>query len=877
MITYNYTGTLLTSISDKAGRQLLIGYTGSHITSVTDPNVTPHRTVTYEYNDGNGNLTDVVDVNGGTTHYIYDPSHRMTVMKDPYCMVGGPWCLGTRNQYDSSNRVTAQTDQMGRTTTFAYSGDPSSATGATTMIIDPKGNVTLDTYEYGVRVSETKGYGTSSAATTTYRYDSATVQPISVTDPNGHTTTMSYDSQGNLLTEQDALANPPATYTYNSLNEALTATDPQGVETTNTYDGVGNLTKVSTPCSDCSPSGTQVTTYTICEAASCTVGSNTYRQGDVEAMTDPDAKTWRYGYDAYGDRTSATDPLGDTNSSNYNADGWLLSTVAPKGNVTACGCASQYTTTYSYIVPATTTTDEFGDVQTITDPLGHVTTYGYDANRNKTLVKDANGNVTTYGYDFDNEETHIVRPGAPSTTLTTDYNPDGTILDQKDGKGNAIQNYTYDPLAHVRTITDALGHVTTYFYDAVGNELAKQDPGGNCIFTPLSGCTIMAYNADNELTSITYTDHLTPNVTNITYDADGQRTGMTDGTGTSSWTWDSLHRMTSYTNGAGAKSRYGYDIKGQETSILYPDGLLVTRGFDDAGRMSSVTVWISLGYTMTFAYGFNSNLTKTTLPSGTGIVDTDTYDNADNLTKISDKKGAATIFAATYKRDADNQVTSDSSATAKVGKYAYTPLNQLCYAGSANTKPCSSPPTSAYVYTLDAADNLMTTENAQHTGPAAQQFNSADELCWTVSGVSANACGTAPSGATTYTYDARGNRTGVQPPGFVGGCAGYDQADRLTSITVGGGSSCASPTTLGAYAYDGDGLRTSKTAGSTTTQFTWDESSGLPLLLQEQAVGSASPTAYIYGPNGLPIEQITSSGTPYWFHHDQLGSTACPE
>lgn len=33
------------------------------------------------------------------------------------------------------------------------------------------------------------------------------------------------------------------------------------------------------------------------------------------------------------------------------------------------------------------------------------------------------------------------------------------------------------------------------------------------------------------------------------------------------------------------------------------------------------------------------------------------------------------------------------------------------------------------------------------------------------------------------------------------------------------------------------------------------------------------PTAYITGPGGLPIEQITQNGTVRYFHHDQLGST----
>jgi RHS repeat-associated protein len=126
-------------------------------------------------------------------------------------------------------------------------------------------------------------------------------------------------------------------------------------------------------------------------------------------------------------------------------------------------------------------------------------------------------------------------------------------------------------------------------------------------------------------------------------------------------------------------------------------------------------------------------------------------------------------------------------------------------------------------------------------------------------------------GATTYSYDTRGNRTSKVPTLGSATCDAYDQANRLTAITTGTSSICAMPTTVSTYAYDGTGLRSSKTVGATMTQFAWDRSAGLPLLLQEK-VGTIA-TSYIYGPEGLPLEQITSTGTAYWYHHDQLGST----
>src|SRR5947207_7103544 len=126
----------------------------------------------------------------------------------------------------------------------------------------------------------------------------------------------------------------------------------------------------------------------------------------------------------------------------------------------------------------------------------------------------------------------------------------------KDGKGNAIQSYQSDSLAHVTTVTDALSNITTYFYDPYGNLLSKQDPGGNCAAQSPTGCTTYLYDAANQLTATTQSDGVTPNVSGITYDADGQRIGMSDGTGTSSWGWDSLHRMVSYTNGNGVQVQW---------------------------------------------------------------------------------------------------------------------------------------------------------------------------------------------------------------------------------------------------------------------------------------------------------------------------------
>jgi YD repeat-containing protein len=51
-------------------------------------------------------------------------------------------------------------------------------------------------------------------------------------------------------------------------------------------------------------------------------------------------------------------------------------------------------------------------------------------------------------------------------------------------------------------------------------------------------------------------------------------------------------------------------------TITYPNGQSAARHYDAAGRLDSFTDW--LGNQTAFAYDANSNLTTTTLPTGSG-------------------------------------------------------------------------------------------------------------------------------------------------------------------------------------------------------------------------------------------------------------------
>jgi RHS repeat-associated protein len=401
----------------------------------------------------------------------------------------------------------------------------------------------------------------------------------------------------------------------------------------------------------------------------------------------------------------------------------------------------------------------------------------------------------------------------------TSYDKAGNVAAQTNGLGKST-SYAYDSLNREISVTDPAGRTTHYGYDPAGNRTSVTDPQGRI--------ASYGYDAGNELTSISYSDGVTPNVT-YSYDADGQRTSMTDGTGTSTSTYDALHRLTADTQGDGETITYGYDLAGSLTSIAYPGGscttpasLCVTRAYDTAGRLTAVSDW--LGHTTKFGYDADANLTSETYPNG--VLATFTYDGADELTHIADAKGTSALLGLAYTHDKVGLITAENSAD-----YGYDAANRLI-SSTVGPTPLS----------YDQADQFT------GLGAATLGYNPASELTTQ----------TGPAGTTTYTYDKQGNRTSATPPSGPAANYTYDQAGRLTGFTQG--------STTASYSYDGNGLRTAKKVGTTTTPFAWDLAEGLPLIIQ------AGPTSYLTGPGGLPLEQVQGS-TVLYYHQGQLGST----
>lgn len=158
-------------------------------------------------------------------------------------------------------------------------------------------------------------------------------------------------------------------------------------------------------------------------------------------------------------------------------------------------------------------------------------------------------------------------------------------------------------------------------------------------------------------------------------------------------------------------------------------------------------------------------------------------------------------------------------------------------------------------YTYDAAGNIETDLFWHNT------FDAADQL------IAAEECSLPPHCKhRAYTYNGEGERTGATPPNGPATAYGYNKDEELISVQR--PEEGTTTKIEDSYAYNGEGVRTSQTVAGMKSYLIWDEAEGLPTLLDDGA------NSYIYGPEGLPIEQVNNStGAVVYMHHDQQGST----
>lgn len=835
---------------------------GKRVLTVTDP---AGRTKTYGY-EADGDLSTARDINGVLSTFTYEPDYPGA---PPHLLTSRVTGEGGSviNDYDGLTssfipRVVTQTIKVDRpntaypgkelrTTTFAYSGSPLTTSGGYTTVTDDHGAVTKYSYTLGELTSVVSNLGKPDEATTSFEVDGVLHRPTKITDPLGQVTTVSYTSLG----EISSITDPRGRVTelaYNSTGQLVCAVNAyqhnQGVTCPTGggalplgaaglgYDSYGNLTSTTDP-----------------NGHTTVLDRDPAHPQDVVTVTDPEGRVFTYSYDSYGNltRSRATPTAGVTLTAQaaYDTLSRVYCTVSPTQDAAGVVCPTTPTPTTwptgAERIEYQTTSDL---VSAYTNAKAGRTTFGYDNDANLTDVSNARG-TQSISYDLAHRPTQVTEAVGTTAAMTTKY-----LYDAQD----AYKSGTTPPCAAAdeplavscATVTDHAGKVTTSYYTARG-QLNRQTTPGNlsqratyrldgrpATVTLWGSRTLTAdYYADGLLKSITSS---VAGTTPVTYDyrADGVRTSMTDGTGSTSYGYDDAGLLTQVTNSNGTVG-YSWDTSNRLRTITYPSTRVVTRSYDGAGRFWKVDD--GAGHQTIFDLFPDGDIAKINYPNTLSA--TITRDQLGGmLTNTVKTSTGATKASLTWGRNNFGLVTSEAGT----GDTAQTSIN-YAYDDAWRMKTAAGGS-----YTFDTGNHLTALAGPTQTF----QTNGSGRLATQIDGNKTRAYGYTNGNLTSTTFTSGSGKVINSV---------YDGANRMTQATV---TPAGGTATAYSYGYDGDNLRLTRTTGGVTTKYHYSLADGLPLLISEGNLD------YIYGPDGLPIEQIGTDNTnPTYYTHDQHGDT----
>ena len=193
----------------------------------------------------------------------------------------------------------------------------------------------------------------------------------------------------------------------------------------------------------------------------------------------------------------------------------------------------------------------------------------------------AHGPGVTYQYDVLDHLTTATRGSVGSTDITTTltYDDAGRKTSMSDPDMGSW-SYAYDTMGNLIEQTDAKGQVECLYYDALNRLTGKYYT--NIRPCPASPTYNVAYQYDEGGASA---------------NAIGRRTSMYDASGSTSWTYDARGQVTSetqtITNGGTFLTQWGYNNADLVTSMIYPDGEVVTNDYNS--QMLPAKVYNNMG------------------------------------------------------------------------------------------------------------------------------------------------------------------------------------------------------------------------------------------------------------------------------------------
>lgn len=527
--------------------------------------------------DSNGNIQTQTDFNGNVTTYIYDLSRNLETKRVEAS--GKPEARTISTQWHSYWRLPVKLAEPKKLTTWIYNGDngvycaPTSATvpganGGT----QPIGVLCSQTEQATTDLTGSAGFSatvTGSPRTWAYTYDQngqvltangPRTDVADITTYTYYTDTTATHTVGDLASTQNALGHLTQYTAYDKNGRPLAITDPNnnpitlsytprgwlntssiaGATTTYDYDGVGQLTKLTRPD-----------------------GSFTeYHYDDAHrlmSINDTRGDSIKYQRDNAGNITQTDWINPDASYARsqrfaYDALGRLQNLIETRNGVDA-------TTTYGY--------DANGNRTTASDPKSQASTTTWDGlDRAKTLKDPLNG-LTQLIYDGQDRTSQVTAPNGAATSLIVDGLGNLTSENSAD---RGTRSATYDEAGNLKTLTDARNLQSATTYDALNRPLTVTYP--------------------NTGENVTYTWDTAAGCTN----GIGRLCQVTDSKGDVKYAYDARGNLTSETRTVGSLSfttQYSYDAADRLTTLIAPSGKVVTANLDMDGRITQVSTSVA--------------------------------------------------------------------------------------------------------------------------------------------------------------------------------------------------------------------------------------------------------------------------------------------
>ena len=572
---------------------------------------------------------------------------------------------------------------------------------------------------------------------------------------------------------------------------------------------------------------------------------------DSEQEEVPDVVT-SYEYDDWHNVTKVTKTVSDnTTVTQYNYDNYgnLEETRTTNGNLTQ--------------VTSSTYSDNGNVLVSTTDAAGKTTNYGYEAHTNRLLWVQYPGETaatrTNYVYDEMNRLVTVSTVTDQGETMTATY------------------SYVNDMLTTISTLK------TTYsiHYGTFAQRSNIQIGSKTLASYTYNQCNLEDDDASNDNNYLTKLAYGNGDVVKYTYDKDGRVTQekyYENGdeetvTRTITYSYDYRGLLDSvYDSQNGTAIFYYYDAAGRVVRESVSDGTSSANGhgvsyvYDENGNISKIWWNANNIYnSATYTYDDQQRVIKTAkgLP-----ITTYAYDGLDRLVNRVVHHGGFEVVNDTiqFGTNADGYTTNQVTQFNTESDGSYSATYQYTYDDKGNiTQINDGTYTTKYYY--DSQSQLIREDNPRAgkiwvwTYDAAGNIQSKKEYAYTT-----GTLGTATD-TITYTY---GNSTwGDLLTNYDGYSISYDsignplndgtwaytwlQGRQLTRMT-----SNSSPNTYWAFTYDANGLRASRTNGSTVYKYTYD--AGLLTLMSCGDTG----LGFTYDANGKPIA-VNYSGSNYYY------------